>query len=265
MSYILEALKKAERQRELGQVPGIGSLQEASHRGPSQRWPWVLAVVLILNAVIIGALFWPVQGPENTLMPSGTVPSDPGARQPASSPPIQPTQPPVPKVAAATEDEASKARPITNSDSSPISSRNASAEARPLIPLPLPQDPPKAPQPAGSEKPSASLLPERWHPPAPAPQHPPVPAPRDPPAPAPKHQQLPVWPMVANDLLQQINAALAVNVHVYSENPENRYVFVNMKIYRVGDQLLEGPKLEEITKEGVVLSFRGERFRVLAE
>lgn len=70
--------------------------------------------------------------------------------------------------------------------------------------------------------------------------------------------------MVANDLLHQVNAALNVNVHVYSKNPESRYVFVNMKIYREGDQLLEGPQLEEITQDGVVLSFRGERFRVLA-
>ena len=65
--------------------------------------------------------------------------------------------------------------------------------------------------------------------------------------------------------MHQVNAALNVNVHVYNKNPESRYVFVNMKIYREGDQLLEGPQLEEITQDGVVLSFRGERFQVLAQ
>ena len=125
-------------------------------------------------------------------------------------------------------------------------SRPASAEATPLKPLPLAQDPSRA-SPGTGKGPTAPGL-----------------SSRDPPAPAPKHEKLPVWPLVEDDLFRQINADLKVNVHVYSKNPEGRFVFMNMKIYREGDRLLEGPQLEEITQDGVVLSFRGERFRVPA-
>lgn len=54
MSYILEALKKADRERNLGDVPDL----EAAHWGvrkPSRanRWPWVVAALLLFNAALL--------------------------------------------------------------------------------------------------------------------------------------------------------------------------------------------------------------------
>jgi hypothetical protein len=38
-----------------------------------------------------------------------------------------------------------------------------------------------------------------------------------------------------------------------------------MKKYHQGQQLQEGPRLDEITADGVILSLRGEKFRLQAQ
>lgn len=73
MSYILEALKKAERERELGRVPGIGSPHETPPPRPPRRWPWVLAGVLLLNALVVAGLWWRgLQGSGDGIAPTST-------------------------------------------------------------------------------------------------------------------------------------------------------------------------------------------------
>ncbi|MFQ5645147.1 MAG: hypothetical protein ACE5FQ_15835, partial [Thiogranum sp.] len=62
MSYILEALKKAELQRDIGQVPGIGSEHEKPPRQVSGKWLTVVAVFLVLNLVLLAWLLWPDAG-----------------------------------------------------------------------------------------------------------------------------------------------------------------------------------------------------------
>lgn len=55
---------------------------------------------------------------------------------------------------------------------------------------------------------------------------------------------------------------LYVDIHVYAGDPSKRFVFVNMKKYREGERLEEGPMLQEITPTGVVLSDQGSYFTV---
>jgi general secretion pathway protein B len=60
-----------------------------------------------------------------------------------------------------------------------------------------------------------------------------------------------------------VTAALAdlhIDLHVYSESPADRFVFINMNQYRESGVLTEGPTLREITPEGVVLEYRGTMF-----
>lgn len=47
---------------------------------------------------------------------------------------------------------------------------------------------------------------------------------------------------------------------VYSEKPADRRVTINGKVLREGDEVSEGLKLESITHEGAVLSYKGFRF-----
>ena len=53
---------------------------------------------------------------------------------------------------------------------------------------------------------------------------------------------------------------LHLDIHVNAQNPGERFVFVNMRKYVEGETLKEGPTVERITAEGVVLNQRGLRF-----
>ncbi|MEA2080737.1 MAG: general secretion pathway protein GspB, partial [Pseudomonadota bacterium] len=76
---------------------------------------------------------------------------------------------------------------------------------------------------------------------------------------------LPVWPQIPSHLFQQLSASLRLDVHVFSDQPQKSFVLINMQKYRGGEKLQEGPQLDEITPEGVILSFRGQRFRLQAQ
>jgi general secretion pathway protein B len=39
-----------------------------------------------------------------------------------------------------------------------------------------------------------------------------------------------------------------------------RFIFINMKKYQEGDNLAEGPAVDEITSTGAILSYRGMQF-----
>ena len=53
---------------------------------------------------------------------------------------------------------------------------------------------------------------------------------------------------------------LHVDIHVFSEVASDRFVFINMNKHKEGSRLSEGPLVEEITADGVVLSMDGTTF-----
>jgi general secretion pathway protein B len=53
---------------------------------------------------------------------------------------------------------------------------------------------------------------------------------------------------------------LHLDVHVYATKPSERFVYINMRKYQEGNTLAEGPVLEHIRRDGVVLNYRGLRF-----
>jgi general secretion pathway protein B len=55
-------------------------------------------------------------------------------------------------------------------------------------------------------------------------------------------------------------APMHLDIHVYSSNPAERFVFINMRKYTEGTELPEGPRLEEITPEGAIFTINGQRF-----
>ena len=81
----------------------------------------------------------------------------------------------------------------------------------------------------------------------------------------------PAVPLVMDDtpLLQQMPQefqralpALAVTIHVYSHDESQRILFINNREYRKGSQIDGGIRVEDIVPDGVVLSFRDERFKL---
>ena len=55
-------------------------------------------------------------------------------------------------------------------------------------------------------------------------------------------------------------APLHLDIHVYSETPADRFVFINMAKHREGSRLDEGPLVSEIRADGVLLEHRGVTF-----
>jgi len=51
-----------------------------------------------------------------------------------------------------------------------------------------------------------------------------------------------------------------IDIHVFSGNPDERFVFINMRRYNEGQATQEGPRVERITVDGVVMDHQGQRF-----
>lgn len=55
-------------------------------------------------------------------------------------------------------------------------------------------------------------------------------------------------------------AELHLDIHVYSDAPADRFVFINMVRHQENSRLAEGPVVREITPEGVILDYLGTEF-----
>jgi len=58
---------------------------------------------------------------------------------------------------------------------------------------------------------------------------------------------------------------LHLDIHVYSDTPSERFVFINMDKYQEGSQLSAGPVVQEITNDGVVLEYQSQSFLLLRD
>lgn len=233
MSYILDALQKAERERALGRVPDLATAQMPTtvRRHP---WPWLLGGVLaVANLALVGVLLWP----DNTPAPELAAPTTPEAADPADSqgaPTAGTGQPSV----LVQEDEAAPARPV------------AGQTPAPLLTVPWDTDPLS----------QVATLPTPLAPAAPAPRSEPRPEPR------PEPRQLTPAVVALNRLPADFRAQLPelrIDALAYFEgDPRRNFALINLSRYGEGDPLREGPVLEAIERDGVVLSFRGRRFRM---
>jgi general secretion pathway protein B len=243
MSYILDALKKAEHERAIGQVPGIGSDHETAVLHSQGRWLWVLLAVLFINAVLLVFLLWPQtattphSGPVENAGASAPAEPQPGRLAP---PPSLPAAEPVPALTRPSRPQAA-AMPAT-----------VPVPLRPLPPLPEPLTPDEVGTSDGVSRTAGGTVIHAQRPVSQA-------------APAHDDNNLPVWPEISGQLMGELNGSLHLDVHVYSDNPAERFVLINMRKYREGGELQEGPVVSEITPDSVILSFHGQRFRMQAQ
>ncbi|KAB7623713.1 general secretion pathway protein GspB [Alkalilimnicola sp. S0819] len=251
MSFILDALKRSEAERHRQQPPAVTGPVLADPPTPRPRnWaPW-LALVLLINAVLLGALFWP-RGPDETSSapdPEPTLRSAPQATPPtpagAAAEALPPSRP------GALADEAGYGRPATRS-------------AAPIAP-PTMAEPGGEPVPAARAPSAASQArPAR---PKPPPSRTETTAPKQA---QPQRHALPAQASAEAPLLselpQRVRAGIPpipVNIHVYAPEPASRFVLIDMRRYTEGDTLHNGPRLEAITADGLVLEHQGRRFRI---
>lgn len=241
MSYILEALKKAEQQRDLGKVPGIDSAHESVSSVASRRWLLVISVVLVLNAALLVVLLWPEEDAAQ-LADAGSGPQ-PAAAAAVSEPPVSQKQAAVvyaPEPRSMPEPET--LRPIPVVPAAKASHRQTAGIAGGPSATRQPVETPAAVSEPLREIPARPVAVERVQDPV-----------------------LPLWPQIPAHVFQELNGNLRLDVHVYSDQPADRFVLINLRKYHEGEQLREGPQVEEITPGGAVLSFRGERFRLQSQ
>jgi general secretion pathway protein B len=248
MSYILEALKKADQERMVGEVPDLDSIHDPEVRPARRtfRWIWILGALLVVNGILVAALMLRKDvtddGPEPATAerdrPPVTTPSSRRLppRQPAVGSTVQPYVPPVPATPAPAD------KPATT-PGSPVTPQVAGTVTRAEQPLEVeaPASEGPAPVPAPVSRPPVSV----------------VQAPASPPAKS--AEGLPYW----NDLSLEFRSGFTaprIDVHVYDTDPQRRFILVDLKKYREGDRLASGARLEKITPEGVQLSFQGKQF-----
>lgn len=275
MSLILEALKKSEAERRLGRAPGLLSPAPPVRR---RHGLWPLLLVLVLAVVLSTGITWWL------LRPSPATSAGPGAREapaeqvaagnstanpaparaplepapaPAGPPVLQPPAASVPAPAATT----ASVRPAVEREYAPMPAdaallqapRSAPARARPDTELPQAA----TPAPAAEPGPSAPA-------PAPAVAHaPPQPAQAtEPERPVePDEPAVPALRTLPADL-QAALPPLKLSMHVFNEDPAQRFVLIDGRRYSEGMALAEGLVLEAIRRDGVVLVFRGHRFHL---
>jgi general secretion pathway protein B len=209
MSFILDALRKSEneRQREIG--PSFADVKAAA---PARRLPilWLaIGLLLVINVVALGVIF--ARRGESTRAP-------------------------------------------------------APAAAVPTAPTPMARSPTDQLPAAGTA--IASPLPAAAAPPAPVVDE----AATDLAAPEPlldrpqldnyaADQNVPTM----NEVITQGRAQLPelhLDMHVYATAPPQRFVSINGHKLREGMQIEEGLHVERITRDGVVLNYRGLRFQL---
>ena len=246
MSYILAALKKADQEHLLGSVPDLATPQEVQPAEPrSFRWQWVIVALLVVNTVLVVLLLKDRTG-EVTAPPVAELTTN-------AAPEPVPYEAPAPPAAQAPPD-AQRAAPAAPQ----MADTQISSTPVPEKPLePATEEPARAggevvilPETAQTRNLELSYLPEE----EPDTNADDMAAPREEP-------QLQNW----FDLPQAFRNNLdlpRLDVHVYSEAPQGRFIMVDLKKYREGQTLPNGMVLEEILPDGMVMSYRGERFRV---
>lgn len=257
MSYILDALRRAEAERGRGAVPGLHTQAMSAPRADSpSAGHWLLwgGAVVAVAGLAAGGTWWAMQRSAPAAVPAVAAP-------PAA--PVAPlavaTAPAVPVVPA----------PVPVPDPSPLlPPAPVTLEPRPVAPKrvaePVREKPAAAPAPA-----QARVRETPVPPPAPATRSQPL-APATPPAAAPATvppgATPPNGPVFAqSDLPPSVREqlpALTVTGATYSSNPAHRMAIVNGQVLQEGDQAAPGLKLERIEQSRTVWSFHGYRYAV---
>ncbi|MCJ0763496.1 general secretion pathway protein GspB [Variovorax terrae] len=236
MSYILDALKRADAERERGTVPGLHAQPAAlpAHDPAQGRRQPLLWVGLAVALLMLGLLAWRL-----VLAPAPTPsPAAPTAPRVAAAPAAPLQIPAAPRPAPAPMPE-----PVVAAPAAPTPSPNA-------VPAPAPAVPAVA---SPSAKPAASPAPARE--PAQAADTAAAKA-KPAAAPAPRIYAPDELPP---DIRGQL-PALAISGSVYSENPQSRMLIINGQVLHEGERPAADLVLEQIGPKAAVLSFRGYRY-----
>ena len=244
MSYILDALKRADAERGRGAVPGLHTRQLAN---PSERDPaaagarralWLGAAAALALAGVGGSLWLWQTAPEAPLarvvQPVTIQPQVSAAVTPPVAVIAPEVTPVLPTAATQTAPAPAAAVPVVKA---PIKAKPDLMRTAPAVATPSPV--PAPPRATAKSAPVAS---------------PAVPA-------SATSAAVPLLSELPDELRRQV-PAMTITGAVYAENPAQRLLLVNNLVLAQGALAAPEVKLEEIQARSSVFSFRGTRFRV---
>jgi len=223
MSYILDALRRADSERERGAIPNLHAKPEAlidadDDEGGSSRPHPLLWAVIGLSVVLAGVLAWQFMG---------SSPAEPAPMQVSI-----PTPAPTPASAPAPAPVATIAPPLPQPTLPPV----AMAPIQPVPQAPVQAAPRRLPARAATKAsaPASAAAPER-----------PV-------------MTLSELPENIRRELPQITVGGAM----YSENAANRMLIINGQVFHEGDKVSGELVLEQIKLKAAVLAYKGYRYGI---
>lgn len=245
MSFILDALKKSENERQRQVGPSLADVQVSRRRADKPWWVVAVGALLVLNLGVLLVVLMRDGDARSSAPPAASQPAATNApatdarpgtqaplpasasRMPRGNPPVDASTNPAVHALA---DEAGTYEPGVAPDADPQLSAAATVpEGPPMVrPIEAPSVAPAAVQPA----PQSQLA---------------------------RDQEVLPTPQT----LAASGTALPdmhLDIHVYAPKPADRFVFVNMRKYTEGQALKEGPTLERITPDGAILNQHGLRF-----
>jgi|WetSurMetagenome_2_1015567.scaffolds.fasta_scaffold00023_72 general secretion pathway protein B len=229
MSYILDALKKAEQERKLGKSPDFMDNHSRTPRQPRKRiGAYALLIVLIAIAGSFGWWFGHEEPSDNKLpFQSSGVKTAPVAQATKTE------QPPALPAAPAVEPPAA----VGQKTPAPAQKTEAPKEARPPVKAAEPKKPVKEPADAKTQQTDG----EAENKPDPKKIY--------------SYDELP-------DEIKKGLPPLAISTHMYSAERADRLVSINGNIGREKQNLMPGVSLESITPTGAIVKHKGYKIKV---
>lgn len=215
MSFILDALRKSEAERQRQDAPGYISVQSGVPTQSSKKWIWLGAAILLLNIAVLAGVFLRVDfipAPESTSAETTASDSVIIPAPAATAADIQPVRAQTSLRPQAVSNDV----PITPQLTEAFTATDPAVETTFALPE------------TGSHASSIS-------------------------------ESFPTFNNLRVDGVLNL-PDMHLDIHVYSGESADRFVFINMRKYKENAALSEGPVVQEITPEGVILEFRGTRF-----
>lgn len=231
MSYILDALKKSEAERSSADHPEFAHRVpfESAPRRQREIWPYLLVVVLMANALVIGYTMWPESVADDATADSG---------RPA---PVVQRQQPVEREAADTVPEP----PVQEGAEAPQKAE-ASGQSEAAAPVSAGHS---ASEPSGETAGDASQRDSYDSPDSEAVVQQEKPASADPPSEA-TEEEVPNINAMPRSVQRRV-PEMTFNAHLYSSKSSSRRVMINNQYLGEGDRLGK-LVIKEITAAGVV-------------
>jgi general secretion pathway protein B len=256
MSFILDALKKSESDRQRQSGPSLFEVKVAPPRRRLPVWAVAIAVLLAINLIVISWML--------LRHPSAPAPMAAGESSPSAAAAVVARAAPVAAPAAAAPVAAAVAAPA-GSEAAPVSAPGGSAaqtggrqDTAVLQGRSPTGSPPAAAAPATGPTDQATATAGGSNPsdyaPAVEPANPRGSAAT---AGAGSTDGLAIYQQIVNSAnLPELH----LDLHVYADRPQDRFAMINMHRVAEGDSLPSGVQVDAIRPDGVVLFYHGTRF-----